>query len=239
MQTYTMPEWVESRVLRFRGRRFAHQSIDPARSALVVVDMQNHFVAPGFHSEVPAARDIVSNINRMARWMREAGGTVVWIQTTATGARERWANHHRFNMTPERAEARLASLAEDAEGFKLYPSLEPDAKDVFVRKIKYSALIQGSSELDSQLRRRGIESLLIAGTTTNVCCESTARDAMMLDYRVVMLSDATAARTLEEHVASLNSLALFFADVMSVDEALQRIAKLDAEVAVPEAAVRV
>jgi ureidoacrylate peracid hydrolase len=239
MQTYTMPEWVESRVLRFRGRRFAHQSIDAARSALVVVDMQNHFVAPGFHSEVPAARDIVSNINRTARRMREAGGTVVWIQTTAVGARERWANHHRFDMTPERAEARLASLAEDAEGFKLYSALEPDVRDVFVRKIKYSALIQGSSDLDSQLKRRGIESLLIAGTTTNVCCESTARDAMMLDYRVIMLSDATAARTLEEHVAALNSLASFFADVMTVEEAMQRMPKLDAQIAMPEVPVRV
>jgi ureidoacrylate peracid hydrolase len=239
MQTYTMPDWVEARVLRFRGRRFAHQSIDPARSALAVVDMQNHFVAPGFHSEVPAAREIVSNINRTARRMREAGGTVVWIQTTATGARELWANHHRFNMTPERAEGRLASLAEDAEGFKLYSTLEPVQGDVFVKKIKYSALIQGSSELDSQLRRRGIQSLLIAGTSTNVCCESTARDAMMLDYRVIVLSNATAARTLEEHVAALNNLALFFADVMTVDEALQRIAKLDAEVAMPEAPVRV
>src|SRR6185503_1556356 len=155
-----------------------------------------------------------------------------------SGARERWANHHRFNMTPQRAEGRLASLAEDAEGFKLYPALEPEACDLFVKKIKYSALIQGSSDLDAQLRRRGIESLLIAGTSTNVCCESTARDAMMLDCRVIVLSDATAARTLEEHVASLNNLALFFADVMSVDEALQRLA-LDTQIAMPQAPVRV
>jgi ureidoacrylate peracid hydrolase len=223
MQTYTMPHWVEARLLRRRGRRFAHESIDAARSALLVVDMQNHFVAPGFHAEVPAARDIVSTINRIARAMRETGGTVIWIQTTASGAREQWANHHRFDMTPERAEARLASLAEDAEGFRLYQALEPAASDVFVKKVKYSAFIQGSSDLDSQLKRRGIESLLIAGTTTNVCCESTARDAMMLDYRVIVLSDATAASTIEEHVAALNNLALFFADVMTVDEALQRV----------------
>jgi ureidoacrylate peracid hydrolase len=223
MQTYTMPQWVESRLLRRRGRRFAHESIDAARSALVVVDMQNHFVAPGFHAEVPAARDIVSTINRIARAMRETGGTVIWIQTTASGAREQWANHHRFDMTPERAEARLASLSEDARGFELYPSLEVASDDLRVKKIKYSAFIQGSSDLDSQLKRRGIESLLIAGTTTNVCCESTARDAMMLDYRVIVLSDATAASTIEEHEAALNSLAVFFADVMTIDEALQRI----------------
>ena len=236
MQTYTMPAWVEARVMRRRGRRFAHSTVDAARSALVVVDMQNHFVAQGFPAEVPAARDIVPNINRIAAAMREAGGHVVWIQTTAAGALEQWANHHRFDMTPQRAEARLASLAENAPGFRLYPALAAADSDAYVKKVKYSALIPGSSDLDAHLKRRRIESLLIAGTTTNVCCESTARDAMMLDYRVIMLSDAMAAPSLEEHVGALNTLACFFADVMTTDEALQL---LNAEVAVPKAAVGV
>jgi ureidoacrylate peracid hydrolase len=73
--------------------------------------------------------------------------------------------------------------------------------------------------------RRGIESLLVAGTATNVCCVSTARDAMMLDYRVVMLSDANSAFTLEEHVTSLDNFVLFFGDVMSVDEAIGRLVR--------------
>jgi ureidoacrylate peracid hydrolase len=94
-----------------------------------------------------------------------------------------------------------------------------------VKKVTYSALIRDSSNLESEMRKRGIESLLIAGTTTNVCCESTARDAMLLDFRVVVLSDATAAATLEEHEASLNNIALFFGDVMTVDEAAERLIK--------------
>jgi len=94
-----------------------------------------------------------------------------------------------------------------------------------VKKTTYSAMIRDSSSLEDEMRRRGIESLLIAGTTTNVCCESTARDAMLLDYRVVVLSDATAATTLEEHVASLNNIALYFGDVMTVDEAAERLIK--------------
>ena len=228
MQTYTMPPSVEARILRRRGRRFAHESIAAAKTALLIVDMQNHFVAPGFPAEIPAAREIVANINRMARTLRDAGGTVVWIQTSARGAREHWANHHRFDLSAEVAETRLASLAEDAEGFRLWPELRPAQEDLFVKKMKYSALIQGSSELDSLLRRRGIESVLVAGTATNVCCESTARDAMMLDYRVVMLADANAAATQDEHTASLNALALFFADVMTVDEALQRLVAVTA-----------
>jgi ureidoacrylate peracid hydrolase len=65
--------------------------------------------------------------------------------------------------------------------------------------------------------------VLIAGTATNVCCESSARDAMMLDYRVIMLSDANAASTDEEHAATLDTFILFFGDVMTADEAIGRL----------------
>ena len=75
-----------------------------------------------------------------------------------------------------------------------------------------------------QLRQRGTDNLLVTGTTTNVCCESTVRDAMMLDYRVVMLSDANAALTDEEHAASLNNCMIFFGDVMNTDEAIAKLA---------------
>jgi ureidoacrylate peracid hydrolase len=128
-------------------------------------------------------------------------------------------------LEPGRVQARLTKLAEDSEGFKLFPELEALPTDVYARKIMYSAFIQGSSDLHQQLQQRGIESLLVAGTATNVCCESTARDAMMLDYRVVMLSDANSAFTHEEHVTSLDNFALFFGDVMSVDEALSRLSR--------------
>lgn len=223
MQTYAMPEWVRNRILRRRATVFAHQYIAAARSALVVIDMQNYFCAPGQPSETPAAREIVGNINRMASRLRAAGGTVIWVQTSSARALERWANHHRHDLSAERAARRIAGLAEGSEGFALYRGLEAQPADVYVKKVTYSALIQDSSTLETELRGRGIESLLIAGTTTNVCCESTARDAMLLDFRVIALSDATAAATLEEHVAALNNIALYFGDVMSVAEAEERL----------------
>jgi ureidoacrylate peracid hydrolase len=185
--------------------------------------VQNHFVAPGFPAEVPLSREIVPNINRLARAMRAAGGTVVWIQTTAAGGLEQWSNYHRFMLTPERRQKRLASLDEAAEGFKLYPALDVLPDDLRVKKIKYSAFIAGSSDIDTQLKIRGIDSVLIAGTATNVCCESSARDAMMLDYRVTMLSDGNATWTDEEHAATLNSFLLFFGDVMTTDEAIAKL----------------
>src|SRR5215203_1747830 len=184
---------------------------------------QNYFVAEGFAAEVPEARDIVPNINRMAKALRAAGGTVVWVQTTAIGALEHWGNHHKHMLTPDRVDKRLAQLDENHEGFKVYPKLEALPGDLRVKKIKYSAFIAGSSEIDAQLKARGLETLLITGTVTNVCCESTARDAMMLDYRVVMLSDGNASLTDEEHAASLNNFLVFFGDVMTTDEAAARL----------------
>jgi ureidoacrylate peracid hydrolase len=224
MHRYVVADSVRERVLRRQGRLLSHDAIDAGRTALLVVDMQNYFVAEGFPLEIPLARAIVPNINRAAKAMRAAGGTVLWIQTTSAGALERWGNFHRHMLTAERSQIRLDSLDEAAEGFKLYPTLEVLPTDLFAKKVKYSAFIAGSSDIDAQLKSRGVDTVLITGTATNVCCESTARDAMMLDYRVIMLSDGNAAFTDEEHAATLNSFLLFFGDVMSTDEALARLA---------------
>jgi ureidoacrylate peracid hydrolase len=223
MHRYDIPDAVKERVLRRQGKLLSHDRIDAGRTALVVVDMQNYFVAEGFPLEVPVARAIVPNINRAARALRAAGGAVLWIQTTAAGALEHWGNFHRHMLTPERSRIRLDSLDEAAEGYKLYRTLEPLPTDLFVKKMKYSAFIAGSSDIDAQLRSRGIDTLLITGTVTNVCCESSARDAMMLDYRVIMLSDGNASLTDEEHAASLNNFLIYFGDVMTTDEAIARL----------------
>jgi ureidoacrylate peracid hydrolase len=223
MHRYVVSDAVKARLIERQGKLVSRDTFDAARTALVVVDMQNHFVAPGFPAEVPLSREIVPNINRLAQAMRAAGGTVVWIQTTAAGGLEQWSNYHRHMLTPERRQKRLASLDEAADGFKLYPALDVLPDDLRVRKIKYSAFIAGSSDIDAQLKSRGIDSVLITGTATNVCCESSARDAMMLDYRVTMLSDGNATWTDEEHAATLNSFLLFFGDVMTTDEAITKL----------------
>jgi ureidoacrylate peracid hydrolase len=224
MHKYSVPEHVKQRALRRKGKPHAIDMIEAARTALVVVDMQNHFVAEGFPAEIAAARGIVPNINRLAAAMRAAGGTVVWIQTSAALGLERWGNHHKYGLTPEGAKKRLASLAEDAEGFKLYPKMEALPSDLRVKKATFSGMMPGSCNLHELLSRQGIDTLLITGTATNVCCETTARDAMVLDYRVVMVSDANAAGTDEEHAATLNTFQSFFGDVMTTDEAMARLA---------------
>ena len=223
MHPYVMPEHIKERVLQRQGKPFSHDAIAAERTALVVVDMQNYFVAEHFAHSVPLSRAIVPNINRMAKALRASGGTVIWIQTTATGALQHWGRHHEHMLTEQRMEKRLAGLAEGSDGYQIYPKLEVLPADVRVKKIKYSALIGESSNLLEILRQRGIESVLITGTATNVCCESTARDAMLLDFRVVMISDGNASWTDEEHAATLNSCAVFFGDVMTTDEVTTRL----------------
>lgn len=223
MHSYIIPDAVKERVIRRQGKLLSHDCIDPARSALLVIDMQNYFVAEGFPAALPAAREIVPNINKLAAVMRDVGGLIVWIQTTAKGALERWGNHHRYTLSAERARARLAGLDESADGFKLYPALQLTPTDLRVKKITYSPFIAGSSDLDTLLRQRSVETVLITGTVTNICCEASARDAMMLDYRVIMVSDANAARTDEAHAATLNTFLESFGDVMTADEVIQRL----------------
>ncbi len=94
------------------------------------------------------------------------------------------------------------------------------AEDEIVVKTRFSAFIQGSSDIDAGLGARGIDTLLITGTVTNVCCESTARDAAMLNYKVIMVADANAARSDDDHNATLNNLFNIFADVRTTDAAI-------------------
>jgi ureidoacrylate peracid hydrolase len=97
-----------------------------------------------------------------------------------------------------------------------------------VKKIKYSAFAPGSSDIDMQLKSRGVDTILISGCATNVCCDSTGRDAMQLDYKVIMLSDSTATLADEEHAGALNTFMMFFGDVMSTDEAIARLVPVTA-----------
>ncbi|WP_167772489.1 isochorismatase family protein [Ramlibacter henchirensis] len=218
------PANVEQRVLRRLGKRHAIGRFDASRTALVIIDMQNYYVAEGFPSGSAQARGIVPNINRMSSAIRAAGAKVIWVLTGSSKAMEFWPNHHIHNLSPENAARRIASLAEGGEGHRIYPELEVHPTDILTSKVMYSAMLPGpSSNLLDTLAEHGIDTLLIAGTKTNVCCESTARDAYMLDFRVAMLSDCTATSSDEEHAATLNTFQLFFGDVMNFDDVAARL----------------
>jgi ureidoacrylate peracid hydrolase len=218
MHSFAIPQSVVDRVIERRGREHAYDDLDPARSALVVVDMQNAFMLPGVaHSLCPMAQEIVPNINRLAQAVRSTGGTVFWIKTTFTEeALRSWSTY--FEMArPERVAKRIEALTADSLGHRLWSGLDVQPQDPIVEKNRFSAFIQGSSDLAAALRARGLDTVLVTGTVTNVCCESTARDAMMLNFKTIMVTDANAAATDADHAAWLTAFYLTFGDIMSTD----------------------
>ena len=121
---------------------------------------------------------------------------------------------------PNGTAKRKRSLSVGGKGYELWPDLKVDPRDLIVEKNRYSAFIQGSSDLEAVLRQRGLDTLLITGTVTNVCCESTARDAMMRNFKTIMVTDGNAANTDEDHNAALANFYLTFGDIMSTDFAI-------------------
>jgi len=218
MHKLSIPQSVIDRVVARRGREHIHDDLDPTKTALVVVDMQNAFMLSGVaHSLVPMAKEIVPNINRLAQAVRDTGGAVVWIQTAYTDETTKsWSVYYDISK-PEQNRKRAEALAPGSKGYELWETLEARKDDIFVEKKRFSAFIQGSSNIADVLRARGIDTVLITGTVTGVCCESTARDAMMLNFKTVMVTDGNAAVTDEDHNASLAGFYLTFGDIMSTD----------------------
>ncbi len=112
MHKIAIPQSVVDRVVARHGSEHVHADLDPARTALVVVDMQNAFMLPGVaHSPCLMAQDIVPNINRLAAAVRQTGGTVVWIQTAYTDETlDSWSNLYRM-LGSEGTERRAGALA--------------------------------------------------------------------------------------------------------------------------------
>ena len=224
MHKISISQSVIDRVVARRGREHIFDDLDPAKTALVVVDMQNGFMLHEVaHSPCAMAHAIVPNINRLAEAVRAHGGAVVWIQTTFTDETlTSWSTLYGM-VGPKGEEKRRRSLSVGGKGYELFAGLKVEPQDPIVEKKRYSAFIQGSSNIEEVLRARGLDTLLITGTVTNVCCESTARDAMMRNFKTIMVTDGNAANTDEDHNAALSNFYLTFGDIMSTDLAIECI----------------
>jgi ureidoacrylate peracid hydrolase len=215
------------RMKKRMGKLHPFDVIDPRKTALLVIDMQNYFVKPGHQSEIPGAREIVPNINRLAAELRRRGGHVAWIRNGTTDTRQSWSNYHDYLQTPERSQRRYQAMEIGEDGYQYWHLNDIRPEDAQITKKRYSAFIQGSSDIERHLRDRAIDTVLIAGTATNVCCESTARDAMMLNFKTVMVSDGLATHSDDEHNATLSNFYGQFGDVQTVDEIFAALARGD------------
>ena len=204
------------------------ESIDPAKAAMVVVDMQNDFVAKGAPMETPAARAMVPNLAKALKFCREVGIKVVY--TTHAHRRDGCDMGMFDDLWPPIASR--AGLIDETKGIDIYPELAPAEGEHVIKKHRYSGFF--ATDLDLILREWGIDTVIVSGTTTENCCHATARDALFRNYRVVFLSDATAtfdypdvgfgAMSADEvHKATLAILSVSTAHVMPVKELMSRV----------------
>ncbi|RDL37277.1 Uncharacterized protein BP5553_04710 [Venustampulla echinocandica] len=200
-QSYIPPEALD-RVAWMRG---GHHKIivDPARTAHVVVDLQVGFMGEGALLEIPTARGIVENVNRVSRALRSAAGTIAYVQYKIDPDEpHHWGSHY-DRMTPEAAERIRAAFTVGAEQHALWPGLDVQPEDLIVPKTRWSAFIPGTCDLDGLLKARGI-------------------DTLIMGYHVLFVQDGNATRGDAVHNASLANM-LLFGDVVTADEAIARI----------------
>lgn len=217
---------IVARITARRGRLRVFDRFQASRTALVVIDMQGTFLREGAPAEVPMARAIAPRVNRLADAVRVAGGRVIWVThaNQPIGERSDWNGFFETFVAADVRMRTIESLRPGSPDTLLWPELDRVPEDLHFFKNRYSALTPGSSGLERALRGYGVENLLVAGVKTNVCCESTARDAMMLDFKVAMVSDCLAALSDGEHRATLETFIQQFGDVVTAEEAVAMLA---------------
>lgn len=204
-----IPEKIVKKVVARRGRLHAFESVEPRRTALVVIDLDDATV--GSNEE---CRRIVPRVNDVAAAVRRVGGTVAWVRS-------------HMPVMPRHCEAILgAELATKyfrdgqpgGDGTVLWHELHTSQDDLVAIKSGASAFFPGKCDLKEQLDPLGIDTLLIAGAVTNICCESSARDAVELEYKVILVSDALSGHAHGLHEATLATFYRIFGDVRPSSE---------------------
>lgn len=199
----------------------ADYTLVPERTALINVDMQNAFVE-GTPLSAPGGVALLAPVNRLAAACRQAGIRVIHTLhvTRADGSN--------LGTMGELIEpVRAGYIREGSETARLHPGVEVGPDDLMLYKPRYGSFT--GTDLDLILRGNGIDSIIITGICTNICCETTAREAGMRDYHVFFTSDGTetfpAGGLSVEQIreATLTTLGLAFAKIVSVDETIELI----------------
>lgn len=233
-----IPQEVLDRIAARGPRARVVDDLGPTRTAHLVVDLQHGFMEEGAPRECAVAREIVPNVNAISRAVRAAGGFNVFLRMNlGTEMMGSWRSYLDRMLEPATRERTIAAFTEGSRYFELWHELEVKEGDLVLEKTRYSPFVSGASPLPELLQARGVETVIVTGTVTNVCCESTARDAMQLGYGVLFASDGTAAASDAVHNASLASLLASFADVVSSEEIVQALDERAAPQYAPERAL--
>jgi ureidoacrylate peracid hydrolase len=212
--------------------------VDPASSAVIVIDMQNAYASPGGYVDlagfdISGAAGVIGRIAQVLDVARSAGMPVVYLQNgwdsdyvEAGGpGSPNWHKSNALKTMRARPELQGQFLARGGWDYELVDALSPRPGDIRVHKTRYSAFF--NSQLDSVLRARGVRTLIFVGIASNVCVESTLRDAFHLEYFSVMLDDATHHLGPDfVHQATLYNVEKFFGWVSNVADFCGSIGQL-------------
>lgn len=199
-----VPRAIVEKVYKRRGSLYAFSALNPVKTALIVIDLDK-----GTGRNATNLEQVASNVNLLAKTVRNNDGTVAWITTPIQKATENFRAVFGEEATDNYQ--RMAQPGGDAT--QLWPELLPKPHDIQTTKQGHSAFFPGKSTLHEQLQEKGIESILIVGAVTNVCCEASARDAAELQYKVTMVSDALIGQSPELDQATLTTFFRCYGDV--------------------------
>ena len=194
-----------------QGRGAERWPITVKNIAVIVVDMQNIWVHPRGVRYLPMSEDIVPRIQELLRFCRSNRVPVVYLHTTK---RKDLADVGIFaDIKPQTHNADDEwSNFEGSPGAEFYEPVKPTEGDLVVKKFRYSGFY--GTQLENLLRALGRDTVAITGVATNVCCDCTARDGAMRDFKVLFLSDCNASFTREEQEATLSNFDKHFGVIM-------------------------
>jgi nicotinamidase-related amidase len=192
-------------------------------TALVVIDMQRRFVDKGAPIECVGARELVPGINELTNRCRELGIPVIFVKANRRPDLSDWGLTADFAPTSTDPEM---EPVDGRKGAEFCSGLDVRESDYIVHKIRYSALIPGSSTLEPLLRGLGKDSIIICGVATDVCVGATTIDAMMLGFKVFFVGDLTATMSEERRKLALEVYNRQFAKVVTFDEVMKELAHL-------------
>jgi nicotinamidase-related amidase len=204
-----IPEKIVSKVVARRGRLHAFETIEAGRTALIVIDLDTATVGTGEEWQ-----RLVQRVNELAAVVRSSGGVVAWVMSHMPVM----PKHFAAILGRDLATKYFNDGQPDGAGTTLWPELHTTAHDVVAIKSGASAFFPGKCNLKEQLDPLGIDTLLIAGAVTNICCESSARDAVELDYKVIMVSDLLSGHAHGLHESTLATFYRIFGDVRPSSE---------------------
>jgi nicotinamidase-related amidase len=214
-----LPRWARERGAALND----FPALAPGRTALVNVDMQGAFLAEDQIYGNAHGRDIVGRVNALSAAMRAAGAPVIWTQQTYTSEPPLAPPEWQYDPARPGVADGMAALTAGSSGHGLYDRMDVRNGDLVLDKYRYGAFSCPAGALPDALERLGVAMLVVTGTLTNCCVESTAREANMAGYKVIVAADATAAVTDAEHNAALMNLRINFADVRRTAELLRMI----------------